>query len=279
MKIAILGSSGAMGSFFVVYFLGRGYQVVGHDRVRGIGPAPPRFTFSPSNSDAVRGSDVVLIAVPIRDSVKVLREVAGSIGKGTLVVEISSVKGKSLGQVKRIVARSNASLLSLHPLFGPSISSQRFKLCVVGTKEDVRLARKLFPRARLIRLGTEEHDRLMAYVLSLVHLTNLAFVSAISKGVGMKRFQTASTPTSMAQLEVAKAILSQNPSLYSYIQSQNPFVNEVVDSMISELEDLRKIVGSRQAGRFEARFSSLGSTFDRRDLRRALDAVYSSSAR
>ncbi len=273
MKVAILGSSGAMGSFFVAHFLGRGDEVIGHDMVRGAGPSSPRFAFAASNSDAVRGCDVVLIAVPIRDTSRVLREVAGSLGNGTLVVEISSVKGRLLEQVRR--TRSKATVLSLHPLFGPSFASDRLPLCVVGGEKEVRLARKLFPKAQLIRLGPEEHDRLMAYVLSLVHLTNLAFVSAVSKGVGLKQFQRASTPTSRAQLTVAKAVLSQSPTLYSYIQAENSFVGEAIASMIAELEDLRRIAVGPHSKRFEARFSSIASAFGRGELECALMAVYS----
>ncbi len=275
MKVAILGSSGAMGSFFVAHFLGRGDEVVGHDKVRSAGPSSPRFAFAASNSDAVRGCDVILIAVPIRDTVKVLREVAGSLGNGTLVVEISSVKGRHLEQIKRTFARSKATILSLHPLFGPSFASDRLRLCVVGREKEVRLARKLFPKAQLIQLGPEEHDRLMAYVLSLVHLTNLALVSAVSKGVGLKQFQKASTPTSRVQLAVAKAVLSQSPTLDSYIQTENHFVGEAMGSMIAELEDLRRIVVGRHSKRFEARFSSIASAFGRGELERALRAVYS----
>jgi prephenate dehydrogenase len=277
LKIAVLGSSGAMGSFFVAYFLAAGHSVVGADKVRKRGQHRSGFTFAKSNRDAVSRADVVLIAVPISKTTKVVREIASSLQQGALVLEISSVKGRTTRQLNRTLSGRGVKLLSLHPLFGPTFASDNFKLCVVGRKADLPFAKGLFPNAQLLLLGPGEHDRLMAYVLSLVHLTNIALVSTISKETGVKKFRKAATPTSGAQISIAMAVLSQDPSLYSYIQTENPFALDALDAMISELTALRKIVGERQRKKFESVFSSLASEFKGAELEESLKMAYAHS--
>ncbi|HUH99424.1 MAG TPA: prephenate dehydrogenase/arogenate dehydrogenase family protein, partial [Nitrososphaerales archaeon] len=97
MKVAVLGASGGMGSFFVRYFLERGYTVRGSDpRGRGrrsVGDLQRRLVSVSSNGEAVRGVDLTLMAVPMDDTLKVAEEVIPKMKRGSTLVEISSVKG------------------------------------------------------------------------------------------------------------------------------------------------------------------------------------------
>lgn len=276
MKVAVLGCSGAMGSFFVNYFLKEGYRVVGSDK-RRVGGPPAGFKLASSNPDAVLNADIVLVAVPIRETAKVVGEVLPFLKKGSRLIEIASVKGRTPAELKKILAPRKASLLSLHPLFGPSARSKTFKICVIGGKRDVSAARLLFPKARLIPLSVSEHDRLMAYALSLVHLTNLAFISAVAKGVGEEEFERATPPIASVQLNLSRAVLSQNPSLFSQIQVENPFVGDALSSIIAELEDLKRMIDRDDAVGLEKRFVALAKEFERAKLDKALRGVYSAS--
>jgi prephenate dehydrogenase len=277
LKIAVLGSSGAMGNFFAELFLARGERVVGSDKVRKRPPIGSRFSFVPSNAQAVGGAKFVLVAVPMKDTTNVILEVADHLRAGAIVFEISSIKGDSLGRARRVLRGRGARLVSIHPLFGPSMTSEGFKLAVVGSRDDLIVTKSLFPKARTFRLGAKEHDRLMAYVQSLIHLTNLALASSISRGVGFRAFRRAAPPTSEAQLEVAKAVLSQCPMLYSRIQTENPFAKEALESISAEIERLRRAIDSREPKAIERTFSALASEFSKRELAAALGAMYSLS--
>ena len=277
MKVAVLGAGGSMGSFFAKYFVKKGNKVFGSDATK-IEGTPPGMTLAGSNSDAVRGADLVLLAVPIRLTANVLREVSPNLKRGATVVEMTSIKGKILTELKRICTLSKVSLLSIHPMFGPLSTSRNLKICVIGTARDQANAHHLFPGAKTILLGAEEHDKLMAYTLSLVHLLNMAFASAVSEGVGIGEFTKIATPLALTQLNLSEAILSQDPQLVSFIQTENPFVAVLLSSVISQLEGFRGLAEVRDAPGFEKQFSSLAARFNRADLVEAMQRVYSQSA-
>jgi prephenate dehydrogenase len=277
LKVAVLGAGGSMGAFFARYFVKKGYKVIGSDASK-VERSLAGMTLAGSNSDAVRGADLVLLAVPIRMTANVLREVSPNLKRGSTVVEMTSIKGKMLTELKRICSLSKVSLLSIHPMFGPLSTSRNLKICVVGTARDQAHARQVFPGAKTILLGAEEHDKLMAYTLSLVHMLNLAFASAVAEGVGVGEFTKIATPFALAQLNLSEAILSQEPHLLSFIQTENPFVTGLLSSVISQLEGFRGLAERRDATGFEKQFSALAAKFDRADLVEAMQRVYSQSA-
>jgi prephenate dehydrogenase/chorismate mutase len=273
LSIGVIGSSGAMGSFFAAYFLAQGHRVTGFDikprgRTRGMGTAN-------SSLAAVRGADIVLVAVPIRETLAVVRQIAPVLRRNSVLVEITSVKRGIRSVAMRFLSRRGVRLLSLHPLFGPSSHPGGFKVCVVGTRRDAATARGIFPDADLIQLSSREHDRLMAYSLSLVHLLNMAFFSTLTKGIGVKGFERASTPTGSVQLALARAVLSQDPSLYSYTETANPNAAGMLSSLIDELNSLRKMVENGDVSKFERQFSALAAESSKAKLDASLASIYS----
>lgn len=275
MKVAVLGCSGAMGAYFTEYFVRQGHSVTGYDR-RKIAQAVRKFTLAKSNRNAVEGVDVVVVAVPMRETAKVIREVLPSIKDGALVLEIASLKTRVLRDLRRF-RRRNVTILSVHPLFGPDARSKHPKICVIGGERQVSAARRLFPGAKLIPLDAKAHDRLMAYALSLVHLANLAFVSAIAGGIGLRKFEEVSTPTGSEQLKLSRAVLAQSPTLFSRLQVDNPFAPDVIHTLVKELRTLERMVGRGEAAGIERRFLRESKRFEKAELDRALRRVYSAS--
>lgn len=274
MRVAVLGAAGGMGSFFARYFRKQGDDVVVFD-VRKRAKFAAGFSVASSNSEAVRGADLVIVSVPMGVTAGVVREVSPDLKRGSTVVEMTSVKGDALAELRTVCRSHGVGLLSIHPMFGPLSKEKRFKMCVVGGKGDEAVARRLFPGARMTLLDPKEHDRLMAYVLSLVHLLNLAFASAVVKGVGPDEFKGIASPLASAQLDLSQAILSQDPALFSKIQVENPFVVEVLSSVISQLEGFRRAAERGDPSRFEEAFSATAGSFSRDALDEALRKVYS----
>ncbi len=166
-------------------------------------------------------------------------------------------------------------MLSLHPLFGPSLRANgEMRLCVVETDAGaVGRARSLFPEARLIPIKAREHDRVMGVILSLTHLLNMAYAGAVSRYLTPAEFRRVQTPTSAVQLTLAEGVLSQSPSLYSYIQLENEFSSEFAGALVEEVESLRRLVEGRDRKAFEERFEELSRRYAG-DSRTALDLVY-----
>jgi prephenate dehydrogenase len=275
LKVAVIGSSGGMGRLFVRYFLSRGSEVTGFDPQEPTLTTDPGFRSAQSNEECVRGSSVVVIAAPLEKTVETVSSVAEALGRGTTLVEITSVKGKILPELKRKLRGRGIHLLSLHPLFGPSlVGFAGMRICVVETeKSSVTLARDLFPDARLIPMDESEHDRTMGLILSATHLLNIAYAGLVSKYLTVKEFREVQTPTSGVQLTLAEGILSQNPSLYSYIQLENDHSAEFVAELIDELTQMLRYIEEKDVIGFETRFRELSRTFAG-DSRDALDLVY-----
>lgn len=246
---------------------------MGFDKKRRKG-LPAGIGFAASNTEAVQDAEIVLVAVPIDETVNVVSEVLPFMRQGSTLVEITSVKGNITDRLTKVLARRKVSLLSLHPLFGPLARMTSLNICVVGSRQDVTTARRLFPRARLTHLRATDHDRLMAYALSLVHLSNVGVVSTLAKGIGIEEFRRVAPPLASAQLNVGKAVLSQSPSLLAHIQVDNPFAVEVLSSVIAELENLKKMVTRKDVADLERRFAALAGQFTRAELEEALRSVY-----
>ena len=272
MKVAVLGSAGAMGSYFVEYFRRLGHTVVGSD-IRSGGPRL-RAGAAVSNLEAVRRADLVLLAVPIGDTLKVAREIMPVLKRHCMLVEITSIKGTTLAPLEKIVSACGASLLSLHPMFGPASRSKAPRMLVVGTDRNLEAARRIFRGAELTLVGPEEHDRLVAYALSLVHLTSLAFAMAVASGPGLELFQKSAPPFASVQLDLVKAVLLQGTDLYSYIDIENRFVVGALSSTIAELSALRDIIEKKDSKAFDRTFSRLARQFRQSDLEASLARVY-----
>jgi chorismate mutase/prephenate dehydrogenase len=106
-------------------------------------------------------------------------------------------------------------------------------------------ARALFAHtaADCVDLSLEEHDEVMAWVLGLSHLVNIAFASALAEsGEAVPLLRQISSSTFNAQLKVAAQVVSENPHLYYEIQQGNDMTDEVVDHFRRVLDDLSRAV-------------------------------------
>lgn len=259
MRIAVIGSSGAMGAFFVSYFRAKGHRVVGSDVV------PPKartgVKLASSNSAAAKGADAVLIATPIDGTVETAIEVLPQLKRGAVLIEISSVKTKTFPALKRASEGKGFTLLSVHPLFGPSLhSTMGMKIAVIedGTHRSARIAKRLFPDASLFPVDLKTHERLMAVLLTLTHITGMAYGAAVAGNVRLEEFRKLATPSASLQMTLTQSVLSQDPSLYSYMAFENRFVRKAVESLVSELESIRRMLDDGDRRGFEREFARLG---------------------
>lgn len=247
-----------MGSLFVRYFLSRKFEVAGADPKK-TGVKSPRFEYFRSNSEAVQGAEFVVLATPIDDTLRAAREVLPMTERGCTLVEICSVKGKMLASLRRVVSSSGRRLLSIHPLFGPSIEPFHGMKIAVVTKNrasETKLARRLLRGANIIAIREDDHDRLMALALSLHHILNLAYAKTLARYISPSDFRRLSTPNSLLQLTLAEGVLAQNPSLYSYIQIGNEHSRDVLETLAQEMGMINEIIRSKDRKRFEEFFTN-----------------------
>ncbi|TLX97926.1 MAG: prephenate dehydrogenase/arogenate dehydrogenase family protein [Thaumarchaeota archaeon] len=276
MRVAVLGSSGGMGSLLARYFVSKGYRVVGFDPsergkpIRGL-------EVERSNQSAAEGAKLVLLAPPIDLSLRVAEEVVPHLSRGVTLVEISSVKVGILPKLLELTREKGIRLLSVHPLFGPSLRrTAGMKIAVLTTEklESLRLAKRIFPDARLIPVEPQSHDREVALVLSLTHLVGIAYAAVVGKQEGIGRFRELASPSSLLQLTVAESVLAQDPSLCSYMDVENPVTLEFLQAFEKELGTLEELLSRHDRVGFEEKFKATAKLYSKEETAMATEKVY-----
>ena len=90
------------------------------------------------------------------------------------------------------------------------------------------------------------HDEVMAWVLGLSHLVNIAFAGALAQsGEKVPLLKKISSSTFNAQLNVATQVVSENPHLYFEIQQGNVNTGEVNKQFQKVLDELVTAVGKQ----------------------------------
>ena len=135
--------------------------------------------------------DVVLISVPVDETVKILPEVLNKIGNKTLVIDVGSTKNQICKSVSD--HKNRKQFLATHPIAGTensgpnaSVSGLYFGvtniLCEIEKTEKYFLekAMKIFSdfRMKIIYMDSKSHDEHISYVSHLSHVTS--FMLALS---------------------------------------------------------------------------------------------------
>jgi chorismate mutase / prephenate dehydrogenase len=245
-RALVVGGAGLMGTWFCRFLEERGYEVHVDD---------PRPSPYPRGKPAGKAYDIVLVATPPSTLPEVVKRIAGSIDASTLLLDIGSVKGE-VASVLRGLARDGRRVASLHPMFGPKtelLMGRNVLVLDAGRPEAVESAASLFSdtAARTLRMPIEEHDRLMAEVLTLAHATSLAFNRALARGGrGYKELEPVASTTFRRQTDVSREVASENPRLYFEIQALNPASDAVLARLEESVRELRALVRARDEAGF-----------------------------
>jgi chorismate mutase/prephenate dehydrogenase len=165
--------------------------------------------------------------------------------------------------------QSGCRVCSVHPMFGPDepgLSGRHILFVDVGNREAIAEARALFAHtaADCVELSLEEHDEVMAWVLGLSHLVNIAFAGALAEsGEAVPLLKQISSSTFNAQLNVATQVVSENPHLYYEIQEGNDNTAEVsehfrkvLDELVTAVVENDEVVFTRYMGAAKQRLMS-----------------------
>lgn len=272
MKLGIAGA-GAMGGWFASLARSEGWEVYLFDPLRNRAEGVARRTGARrvnSLRELGERAEVLLVAVPISRTPEVLRELSG--GKEELLMDLASVKGEVVRTLRRIRGPETASL---HPLFGPGARTLRGKTVV---SVPVRVGRRYreFLRflssrgARVVEMGAEEHDRIMAVTQALTHFLLLSCAGALE---GLEPRRKLSTPLFSSLLQLVRASLASDPSLCGEIQLLNPHSKRARERLLRVMGELHRELSS---GKTEGlcRILERGSRRWGREVREAYRRLY-----
>ena len=249
-RALVIGGLGRMGVWMSRYLDMVGYTVDVADTGRGETP----FTQVDDWPSAVPEYDLVVVAAPLRPSNEILLQLA-ELKPASLVFDIGSLKSPMREGLEALVG-AGCKVCSVHPMFGPNdvgLSGRHILFVDVGDRAAITEARALFAHtaADCVELSLEEHDEVMAWVLGLSHLVNIAFAGTLAQsGEAVPLLRRISSSTFNAQLEVATNVVSENPHLYYEIQQGNVNTAEVSRHFRAVVDELVNAVAEKDEGIF-----------------------------
>ncbi len=237
-RALVIGGLGRMGLWMSRYLDMVGYSVDVADPAEGDTP----YQRVNDWEAVVNEYELIVVAAPLRPSNAILLRLA-ELRPRCLVFDIGSLKSP-MREGLDAMRESGCRVCSVHPMFGPDeigLSGRHILFVNVGHQQAIDEARAIFAHtaADCVELSLEEHDEVMAWVLGLSHLVNIAFAGALAKsGEAVPLLRKISSSTFNAQLKVATQVVSENPHLYFEIQQGNVYTTEVSEHFRKALNEL-----------------------------------------
>jgi prephenate dehydrogenase len=124
-------------------------------------------------------------------------------------------------------------------------------ICNTGDAEATAAVEKLFlpTTAHLVHLPLEDHDRIMADLLSLAHAAAIAFAIALPPTDHPVR-----STTFQALESVGAAVVRESPDVYYEIQAKNPFSTAALERLRVAIHRIITAVAESDVEGFRALF-------------------------
>lgn len=251
MKIAILGA-GKMGAW-LARELAHDHVVAVHDRDPAKAGSCGGVIWLPSVPDLAEfRPDIFLNAVSLPETMAAFQSSSAWLDSSCLFADVASIKG----DLPAYYAECGHPFVSVHPMFGPTFSDwadlgdENAVVISESDGEGARLFRALFARlgVRVFEFSFAEHDRMMAYSLSVPFVASLVFATGLDA--------TAVPGTTFARhLKIAKGLLSEDDHLLAEILF-NPFSLPQLEKVTANLEYFKHIIAARD-------YEEAGKLFDR----------------
>ncbi len=239
-RILIVGGTGQMGRFFARLTTLQGARVklagreIGKTQI-----AAKEMEVEPGTILDAASSDIVILAVPTEEMVRVATETASLMRTGSLLVDLASVKTGISDKIAEKIPRQ-LEYVSLHPLFGPNIDDLHNQVIValsyqVGQKWS-KLAKSLQSvGAKIHKMTAAQHDRSMAYVQGLHDF------ALISLGLGLDGMGGEPRTQSLRETEAMISGLLDSWDSVIGNQQLNPFIPSVRQKFLEISTNLAQI--------------------------------------
>lgn len=200
--------------------------------------------------DALPTADLIVCSTPPVATAQLYAEWSQRPPKG-VVVDIASIKTPLIDPI-RTLQRAGGRLASIHPMFGPSTVLLRgadVVICETGDAGAASTVERLFKptTARIVRMPLEDHDRLMADLLSLAHAAAIAVALALPSTE-----HVVSSPTFRALKSLAGSVVRESSEVYYEIQAMNPHSEAALQRLHTALDRIVRAVTARDPQQFQA---------------------------
>jgi len=197
--------------------------------------------------------DLCINAVTLQHTVSVFEQVAPYLRNECIIADCASVKDKIVDYYRE----ARFPFVSVHPMFGPTFASMdqlREENAVIikeSSEKGRRVFQDLFERlgVRIFHYSFEEHDRMMAYSLTIPFVSSMIFAACVDA-------TTVPGTTFTHHMELARGLLSEDNHLLREILF-NPHSVAEISRITSRLEFLKHIIAARDKSEAEKFFRQL----------------------
>ncbi len=156
--------------------------------------------------DAVEGSDLIVLAVPLGAMAGLLRVLGPLVGPDAVVTDVGSAKASVVAEARRLLGRHLSRFVPAHPIAGTEqsgVEASRDDLFVdhdciltpLAETDPEAVARVVAvwraAGARTVEMSVEHHDRLLAATSHLPHLLAFSLVAYLADRHGDEAFEFA----------------------------------------------------------------------------------------
>ena len=200
-------------------------------------------------------SDILVISVPINSTTSVIREVAPFMKKGSLMIDVTSVKEEPLKAMQENLP-SNVEYIPTHPVFGPRTTELDNQVIVLTAPEKGKWYKKVYDylsgkNMRVIETTAEHHDYMMSIVQVLTHFSFISTASAMEKlKVDITETENYESPIYNLMIDMIARIVSQNPYLTYFIQSTNNNGEKIRNTFCEAALELKDAINANDDKKF-----------------------------
>ena len=197
--------------------------------------------------DAIRHSDVIILAIPVDSMVTLLPEVLNKIDH-QIVVDLGSTKSQLIEAVKDHPRRGR--YVAAHPMWGTEYSGpqaavrgafEKVAVAICNAKESdedaMEWTRNMFQKVgmRLLEMDAYAHDLHAAYVSHISHITSFALANTVLE---KEKEEEAIFELASAGFESTVRLAKSNPAMWVPIFMQNR--ENVLDVLNEHITQLKK---------------------------------------
>jgi len=259
MHVTVVGAAGKMGTWFTKYFLKQRHKVFVHDTNK-VGLRKLKRLGANIVDDlkfTIMNSDAVILCVPINATKRVMLQVSKYMMIDSTLIEISSIKHEAHRTLSEVARLYKLKPLCIHPLFGPgadSIKGMKVALApVFNAKVELRNARKIFNGASFVTVDVDDHDKIIAVVLGLTHLTNAILARILADERELGRFKEVAGTTYKLQSLLTESIMNDDTNLFTSLIMSNSYTRRYARSLLNATQQMcNYVISENPKGLFNA---------------------------
>ncbi|WOD39792.1 bifunctional chorismate mutase/prephenate dehydrogenase [Nodosilinea sp. E11] len=252
-RITVVGGRGIMGRFFCDRMATAGHEV----RVL-------EYDDWDRANILLEDADLVLIAVPLKHTIPIVRRVAEYLSPHTILADVASTK---VEVVQAMLKAHSGPVVGLHPMFGLGSGTFLGKKVVVCPGRGLDTAQWVLDLIEadggtLVTCTPDEHDAMMIAVQVIRFFSDFSLGTFYAReGVDIDRSFEFSSPLYRSEINIISRLVTQDAALYVDILMASPDRCAAIERMVSTYAHLANLLKQGDRAALIAEFEKTRAAF------------------